>query len=101
MTIRVFSASWRSTARLAAGSAWNRLLYHSDTYNENKDRRVDDDHSLAVPGTLDIRFTPGFFLAWGNRGHVGGFEERYPVLSTSLRATTNKHTFALVVSNTQ
>jgi hypothetical protein len=32
---------------------------------------------------------------------VGGFEERYPVVSTSLRATTNKHTFALVVSNTQ
>lgn len=76
------------------------LLYHSDSYNENRDRGGPD-HSMAIPGTLDIRFTPSFSWHGEIVVNVDGFEERYPVLSTSLRATTNKHTFSLVVSNTQ
>lgn len=76
------------------------LLYHSDSYNENRDRG-DPEHSMAIPATLDIRFTPGFSWHGEMVVTVDGFEERYPVLSTSLRATTNKHTFSLVVSNTQ
>jgi hypothetical protein len=83
--------------RVRAGTG---LLYHSDSYNENRDRG-DQDYSMAVPGTLDIRFTPSFSWHGEIVANVGGFKERYPVLSTSLRATTNKHTFALVVSNTQ
>ncbi len=76
------------------------LLYHSDSWNEGRDRG-DPDYSMAVPGTLDIRFTPGFSWHTEVVANVGGFSERYPVLSTSLRATTNKHTFSLVISNTQ
>jgi len=85
--------------RVRAGTG---LLYHSDSYNENKDlRRGDPDHSMAVPVTVDIRFTPGFSWHGEVVANVDGFEERYPVVSTSFRATTNKHTFALVISNTQ
>lgn len=83
--------------RVRVGSG---LLYHSDSWNENRERG-DPDHSMAIPATLDIRFTPGFSWHGEMVVNVDGFEERYPVLSTSLRATTNKHTFALVVSNTQ
>jgi hypothetical protein len=76
------------------------LLYHSDSWNENRDRD-DPEYSTAIPGTLDVRFTPSFSWHTEVVATVGGFKERYPVLSTSLRATTNKHTFAVVISNTQ
>ncbi len=76
------------------------LLYHSDSYNESRDRD-DPEYSTAVPLTLDVRFSQRFSWHGEMVTNVGGFEERYPVLSTSLRAITNRHTFAFVVSNTQ
>jgi hypothetical protein len=109
--------TWMSIANSADDQGWfgqlilNRTLgrrlrlgtglhYHNKTWNESRGR-MDKDWSLAVPATLDFRFTK--FFSWHAEmvANVDGFHERYPVLSTSVRATTNKHTFSFVVSNTQ
>jgi hypothetical protein len=81
--------------RIGAG-----LMFHSDSTGELK--TVDDtDWSLAIPAYLDIRILG--WLAWNVEvtTNVAGYGERWPNFASSLRFITNRHTFALVLSNYQ
>lgn len=83
--------------RVTVGSG---LLFHSESTNSAKSV-ADQAWSLAVPAALEVRILP--WLAWDLEGaySVAGYGSTYPVLTTAVKFLTNRHTFALVVSNTQ
>ncbi len=76
------------------------LLFHTDSSSDLKSR-VDEDYSAAVPVQLAIRLSRRF--AWNLEivPNVAGFGLAHPAISTSLKIITHRHTFSLIVSNTQ
>jgi len=76
------------------------LLFHSDSTNDSK-TNLDKDWSIAVPEGVEVRILP--WLAWDLEGcyAVAGYGSKYPVLTTAVKFLTNRHTFSLVVTNTQ
>ncbi len=83
--------------RLSIGTG---LLFHSESSNEFKTNR-DDAWSLAVPAWVDIRILS--FLAWNVEiyANVAGYGSKYPAFASSVKFITNRHTFSLILSNTQ
>jgi Membrane bound beta barrel domain (DUF5777) len=82
------------------------LLYHSNA--TNKDRASQDPlrssgqaYALAIPVALEVRLQT--FLAWDAEAsfNVAGYHSKYPVLSTAFKIISNRHTFALIMSNSQ
>ena len=57
--------------------------------------------SLALPALIELRALP--WLAWNIEvvAAVAGYHSARPVISSSVKFLTNRHSFALVVSNTQ
>ncbi len=94
-------------SRLTVGTG---VLFHSDSTNGVKSS-LDTSWSLAVQALVDVRILS--FLSWnleaafnvagygtrGKRDASGAELTSYPVLSSSVRFITNRHTFALVLSN--
>lgn len=76
------------------------LLFHSDSSNDTKTDR-DDDHSLAVQALLDVRLIS--WISWNIEmaANVAGYGSGKPALATSVRFITHRHTFSVVLSNTQ
>lgn len=76
------------------------VMFHSDSTGELKTRE-DTDWSLAIPAYLDIRILG--WLAWNLEvtTNVAGYGEDWPNFASSLKFITNRHTFALVLSNYQ
>ena len=83
------------------------LLFHSDSTNGVKSRD-DDDWSLATMVVMDVRILPS--LAWnveaginiagyGTRGEAQQSLSSWPSFDSAVRYITNRHTFAVVVSN--
>ncbi len=83
--------------RLSVGSG---LLYHADSTHETKSAS-DTNWSLALPVTVELRLAPG--LAWDAEAvvNLAGYGAARPVLSSALKLITHRHTFSVVVSNTQ
>lgn len=76
------------------------LMFHSDSTGELK-TTTDTDWSLAIPAYLDVRILG--WLAWNLEvtTNVAGYGEDWPCFASSLKFITNRHTFALVLSNYQ
>ena len=76
------------------------VAFASNSSNDHK-TMADTNYSLAVGLYSSLRIAT--FMAWDIEGMyaVSGYGEQYPALSTSIKFITNRHTFALVVSNTQ
>ena len=97
----IVSRSLRERLWLSSG-----LYYHSNATNEN---RVDQNlqrpsgqaYALAIPVAVEVRLQT--FLAWDAEAsfNVAGYHAKYPVLSTAFKIITNRHTFALIMSNSQ
>lgn len=92
----------RFAQRLTVGAG---LLFHSESTNSVKSNR-DDAASLAAQLALSLRITGR--LAWDLEAAyaLAGYTTRqtegvnaYPTLSTALTFITNRHSFALVLSN--
>jgi hypothetical protein len=83
--------------RLTAGAG---LLYHADSSGDRKSTD-DDDGSLALQGSLEVRLTGKVACVVEVGANVTGYGEDKPVTSASVKAFTHGHTFSLVVSNTQ
>jgi len=91
---------------LVSRTFWNRLtvgagfLFHPDSGGENKSN-LDTEYSMAVPFLAEVRILP--WLAWNVElaVNVAGYGEAYPAWASSVKFITNRHTFALVLSNTQ
>lgn len=85
---------------------WNRLrigtglAFHSNSTAEVKTKE-DTDWSLAIPAYLSVRILD--WLAWNLEviANVAGYGADYPNFASSLEFITNRHTFALVLSNFQ
>ncbi len=82
------------------------LLYHSNVSNDTRpglgrERRGGQAYALAIPVALEVRLQP--FLAWDAEASfaVAGNYTKYPVLSSAFKIITYRHTFALLVSNSQ
>jgi hypothetical protein len=83
--------------RLHAGAA---VLYHSHSTNPAK-TTTDHGYSAAVAAFADLRLATG--LAWSAEisETVAGFGAKYPNWTTGPKIITHRHTFALIVTNTQ
>ena len=76
------------------------VLMHTNSSSELK-TLADKEQSVAIPVQLEVRINGRF--AWELEGvtPVAGFKAPHPVISTSLKILTWRHTFNLVVSNSQ
>lgn len=83
--------------RLLVGTG---LLYHSDSSNEIKTNK-DDDESLAVQGLMEFRICPTLALDVEMSANVSGYGSDNPQVRAGLKLFTHRHTFAVVLSNTQ
>jgi hypothetical protein len=83
--------------RLRLGTGF---LYHSDSSNDTKSDQ-DKNYSAAILSSLEIRILPQ--LAWGIEmsSNIAGYRSAHPQLSTAIKYLTDRHTFSLVLSNTQ
>jgi len=87
--------TWVHRVRIGTG-----LLYHSESSNAGKSD-TDPAHSLAVPGTIEIRLKPSLSWIVEVVSAVGGYRSRYPVISSAFKIITYRHTFSLIVTNSQ
>jgi hypothetical protein len=92
---------------LASGVFFNKLLlagsvtYHSDSSGAVK-RVSSKDYSVAVSAQAEYRFTESFAYAIeSSMGVAGYYVTRTPTFTTGPKWVTNRHTFAVVLSNTQ
>lgn len=97
----IASRSLRERVWLATG-----LYYDSNATNENHPvlgypRATNQDYALAIPVAFELRLQT--FLAWDAEAvfNVAGYHSKYPVASTAIKFITERHTFALIVSNSQ
>jgi uncharacterized beta barrel domain-containing protein DUF5777 len=76
------------------------VLLHTESSSELKSV-ADDEYSIAIPLQLEVRINERF--AWEAEAvtPVAGFKAPHPVISTSLKILTWRHTFSLIVSNSQ
>ena len=83
--------------RVVAGAG---VIYHTDSTNRGK-TRADDDATMALTGLCEVRIND--MVAWDFEVAVAmlGFHESNPSFSTGPKIITNRHTFAIVLSNSQ
>lgn len=76
------------------------LLVHGDSTNPVK-AQTDTEWTLAASVAADFRILD--WLAWGAEGTFAfaGYYEKYPTFTTGPKIITNRHTFSIVVTNTQ
>jgi hypothetical protein len=76
------------------------LLYHQDSTGPVK-YADDTDYSVALGGYLSVRIAT--FLAWDAElsERVAGYGATYPAWSTAVKFISWRHTFSIVVSNTE
>ncbi|MBW7996128.1 MAG: hypothetical protein FVQ81_06055 [Candidatus Glassbacteria bacterium] len=76
------------------------LLLHTESSSELKNS-AEKEYSVAVPFQLEVRFNGRFVWEFEAVTPVAGFTAPHPVISTGLKILTWRHTFTLVVSNSQ
>jgi len=76
------------------------LMYHSDSSNDVKSE-LDDDYSFGVQALFDYRILPR--LSWNIEmaANISGYGSAHPQISSAIKFLTHRHTFAIVLSNTQ
>ncbi len=76
------------------------LLFHSRSYTRNK-RASDTSYTLGAGAFMEARFSEALGLvaegAWG----FAGYHAKNPTFSLGPKIFTNRHTFSIVLSNTQ
>jgi hypothetical protein len=76
------------------------LLGHGDSTNPNKNQS-DTDWTLAVAVALDIRLFENIAFGAEVCYAVAGYRATKPILTLGPKLITNRHTFSLVVTNSQ
>ncbi len=76
------------------------LLYHSESSNEVKSVE-DDEYSFAIPAYLEFRISPKFLFNVEAVHSIAGYGSSRPVFSSAVKIITNRHTFAILVTNTR
>ena len=91
----LFGKTIRGRASIGTG-----LLLHTNSSSDRKSL-VDEESSLAIPAQLEVLLTPKWSWNIEVVTNVAGYGEEHPVVSSSLKIMTHRHTFSIVVSNTQ
>jgi len=83
--------------RLTVGTG---LLIHSESTSDNKSSWAPE-FSLAIPAYVEVRILR--WLAWNAEmtAAVAGFGEKWPAFSSAVKFISPRHTFSLVLTNTQ
>jgi len=76
------------------------LLFHSSSSNDRKTIR-DDKPSLAGTAFAEYRFLRALAVDLEGAMAIAGYHSKYPTVSAGFKAYTNRHTFSLLVTNTQ
>ena len=76
------------------------FAFHTDSSNDKK-VLADKKPSAAVFGYIEWRPVTKFSLNGEIAANVAGFSSKYPVFAFSARMLTYRHTFSIVVSNSQ
>lgn len=76
------------------------LLYHSESSNVDK-ASSDPAHSLAIPVMYELRWSPSLAIVGEIVSGVDGYYEAHPVVATGLKMITHRHSFCILVSNSQ
>lgn len=76
------------------------LLYHSESSNADKSD-IDPAHSVAIPGLFELRLSPSLSLVVETVSGIDGYRSAHPVISSALKIITHRHTFSILVSNSQ
>lgn len=76
------------------------LAFHSNSSNDRK-KTSDHDYSLAALGFAEVRITDLFGVDVEVGQTMAGYHSKWPTMTLGLKMFTNRHTFAVVVSNTQ
>ena len=74
------------------------LLYHSQSSGEVKST-LDDEFSVAIPLQLEFRFNRMFIWEIEGAATVGGYGAPHPIIATSLKILTYRHTFSIIYGN--
>ena len=75
-------------------------IYHEDSSSDRK-MTTDDEESVGAGAMLEWYLTPRFAIAAEGFWNMSGYGEDEPVIATALKYRTHRHTFSLVISNTQ
>jgi hypothetical protein len=76
------------------------LLFHSNSSGAKKSA-TDVHTSAAVQAYADVRLYDGMSLGLELTQPIAGYHLKYPVFTFGPRFITNRHTFAIVMSNSQ
>ncbi len=76
------------------------FLYHSESSGESK-ALSDQHHSSAVAGYAEYRFSEKVLFNFEIVGNVSGFAAKQPAVSSAVKIITNRHSFAILISNTR
>ncbi|MDP7040182.1 MAG: DUF5777 family beta-barrel protein [Myxococcota bacterium] len=76
------------------------LLFHSDSSNLDKENE-DVDWTLGAQLYAEYRFCETWAFVAETAPALSGYGEKYPTFSLGPKIYTNRHTFAVVISNTQ
>lgn len=76
------------------------FLFHSNSSGPKKSN-TDTNASAAVQAYTDVRLYDGMSFAVELTQPIAGYHLKYPVLTFGPRFITNRHTFSIVMSNSQ
>lgn len=76
------------------------VLYHSQSSSPTKNAR-DARGSTAVMGLLELRVTDLWAFDMEISETLAGYRGKFPIMTVGPRLITNRHTFAVVLSNSQ
>jgi hypothetical protein len=76
------------------------LLFHSQSSNADK-TDADDDHSLAIPASLEVRLSSSMSWVAEAVTTIDGYHSDHPAISSGIKIITHRHTFNVLVTNSQ
>ena len=76
------------------------ILFHSNSSGPKKSPS-DVDASAAIQAYADVRLYDGMSLGFEVTQPIAGYHLKYPIFTFGPRFITNRHTFAIVMSNSQ
>jgi hypothetical protein len=75
-------------------------LFHSSSSSDKK-KSSDKHYSAAALGYVELRVLPSMALTGELSANVLGYHLRYPSFAAGIKGFTNRHTFSLLVTNSQ
>jgi len=76
------------------------FAYHSSSSNDRK-TNSDSMYSLGVMGFSELRIVDNWAWVFEIADGFAGYHSKWPIMATGAKIITNRHTFAVTISNSQ